>query len=74
MLKQLNFLYSQPSTLPKETVAKFYLSTTFSLSFMTSSVAPAQSSTFYAYLITQIGNHNLNMKAQTISTQQSQPR
>ena len=36
MLKQPNFFYSQPSTLPKEPIAKFYLSTTFGLSFMIS--------------------------------------
>ena len=54
MLKQLNFFHSQPSTLPK-----FYLSTTFGLSFMIRSVAPTRSSTFCEYLITKIGNHNL---------------
>ena len=59
MLKQPNFFYSQPFTLPKEAPAKFYLSTTFGLSFMISSVAPTQSSTFYACLITKIGNRNL---------------
>ena len=58
--KQPNFFYSQPSTLLKEALAKFYLSTTFGLSFMISSVAPTRSSTFYAYLITKIGNRNLN--------------
>ena len=47
-----------------EALAKFYLSTTFGLSFMISSVAPTnliyltQSSTFYTYLITKIGNRN----------------
>ena len=45
MLKQPHFFHSQPSTLPKEALAKFYLSTTFGLSFMISSVAPARSST-----------------------------
>ena len=50
MLKQPNFFYSQPSTLLKEALATFYLSTTFGLSFMISSVAPTGSSTFYAYL------------------------
>ena len=54
MLKQQNFFHSQPSTLPTETLAKFYLSTTFGLSFMISSVTPTRSSTFYAYLITKI--------------------
>ena len=59
---QISFtVYSQPSTLPKDAPAKFYLSTTFGLSFMISSVAPNQSSTFYAYLITKIGNRNLNL-------------
>ena len=50
MLKQPNFFYSQPSTLPKDAPAKFYFSTTFGLSFMISSAAPARSSTFHAYL------------------------
>ena len=59
MLKQPNFFHSQPSTLPKEALAKIYLSTTFVLRFMISSIAPTQSSTFYAYLITKIGNCNL---------------
>ena len=59
MLKQPNFFYNQPSTLPEKALAKFYLSTTFGLSFMISYVAPARSSTFYAYLITKIGNRNL---------------
>ena len=54
-----NFFYSQLSILPKEILAKFYLSTTFGLSFMISSVAPTQSSTFNAHLITKIGNRNL---------------
>ena len=40
MLKQPNFFHSQLSTLPKEALAKFYLSATFGLSFMVSSVAP----------------------------------
>ena len=39
MLKQPNFFYSQPSTLPKEALAKFYLNSTFGLSFMLRSVA-----------------------------------
>ena len=34
MLRQPNFFYSQPSTLPKDLPAKFYLSTTYGLSFM----------------------------------------
>ena len=57
-LQAPKFLYSQNSTLPKEALAKFYFSTTFGLSFMISSVAPTQSSTFYTYLITKIGNRN----------------
>ena len=40
MLKQPDFFYSEPSTLPKEALAKFYLSTTFGLRFMVSSVVP----------------------------------
>ena len=58
-LKQPNFFYSQPSTLPKDAPAKFYLSTTFGSSFMVSSAAPTRLSTFYPYLITWIGNRNL---------------
>ena len=57
MLMQPNI---QPSTLPKDAPAKFYLYTNFGLSFMISSVAPPRSSTFHAYLITKIGNCNLN--------------
>ena len=59
MLKQLNFFYIQPFTLPKDAPANFYLSTNVGLSFMISSVALNRLSTFYAYLITKIGNHNL---------------
>ena len=59
MLKQPNFFQSWPSTLPKDAPAKFYLSTTFGLRLMISSVAPTRQSTFYAYLITKIGNRNL---------------
>ena len=59
MVKQPNFFYSQPSTLPNEALAKFYLSTTFGLRFMISSVGPTRSSIFYAYLITKIRNRNL---------------
>ena len=59
MTNQPNFFHSQPSTLRKDAPAKFYLPTTFGLSFMISSVAPARSSTSYAYLITKIGNRNL---------------
>ena len=39
-VKQPNFFYSQPSTLPKDAPAKFYLSMSFGLSFMISFVAP----------------------------------
>ena len=60
MPKQPNFFQSWPSTLPKDTPAKFYLSTTFGLHLMIRSVAPTRLSTFYAYLITKIGNRNLN--------------
>ena len=60
MLKQPNFIYSQPSTFANNVPGMFYLSTTFVLSFMLSSVAPTRSSTFYTYLITKIGNGNLN--------------
>ena len=60
MPKQPNFFYSQAATLPKDAPAKFYISTGFGLRFMISSVAPTRSSTFYAYLITKIGNCNLN--------------
>ena len=51
MLKQLNFFHSQPSTLPKEALGNFYISTTFGLSFTVSSVAPTRSFTSYAHLI-----------------------
>ena len=60
MLKQPNLFYSEPATLPNDTPAKFCFSTAFGLSFMIRSVAPTRSSTFYAYLITKIGNRNLN--------------
>ena len=60
MLRQPNFFCSQLSALPKRALAKFYLSTTFDLSFMISSVAPTRSSTFYAYLMAKIGNRDLN--------------
>ena len=61
MLKQPNFFHNQPSTLPREALAKFYLSTAFGLSFMVCSLAPTRSSTFYAYLISKIGNCNLKL-------------
>ena len=60
MLKQTDFFYNQPSTLPKEALAKFYLSATSGLSFMISSVAPTRSSTFYVYCYHQNKNRNLN--------------
>ena len=59
MLKQPNFFHSQPSTLLKEALAKFYLSTTFGLSFMIRSIAPTRQSTFHPYFI-KIGNRDLN--------------
>ena len=62
MLKQSNFFQSWPSTLPTDAPAKFCLSMTFGLRLMISSVAPTRLSTFYAYLITKIGNRNLNCK------------
>ena len=62
MLKQPNFFQSWPSTLSKDTPAKFYISTTFGLRLMISSVAPTRLSTFYAYLITKVGNRNLNVQ------------
>ena len=61
MRKQPNFFYIQPSTLPKEALAEFYLSTIFGLSFMMHSVVPTRSWTFYAYLITKIGHRNFNV-------------
>ena len=48
-----------PSNFKKNAPAKFYLSTMFGLRLMISSVAPTRLSTFYAYLITKIGNRNL---------------
>ena len=62
MLKQPNFFHSQPSKLPNEALAKFYLSVTFGLSFMISSVATTRSLTFYAYLISKVENSNLKYK------------
>ena len=46
MLKQPNLFHSQSATLPKDARANFYLSTTFGLSFMISSVAPTRSLDF----------------------------
>ena len=59
MLKQSNFFYSQPYTFTNEALAKFYLSMSFGLSFIISSVAPTRSTTSYAYLMTKIRNRNL---------------
>ena len=59
--KTTKFLVQSALYLRKDATAKFYLSTTFGLSFMISSVAPAWSSTFYAYLITKIGNVTLSI-------------
>ena len=67
MLKQLNFFHSQPSTLSKDALAKSCLSTTFGLSFMIRSVAPTRSSTFYAYLITNIENRNLKAEVKLLN-------
>ena len=62
MLKQPSFFHSQPSTLPEEALVKFYLATTLGLSFkIRFMIAPTRSSTFYAYLITKIGNRNLKI-------------
>ena len=46
MPKQPKFFCSQPSTIPSEALAKFYLSPTFGLGFMISSVAPTLSVDF----------------------------
>ena len=59
ILRHPNFFHSEPSVLSKDAPAKFHLSATFILSFVINSVAPTCSSTFYAYLITKIRNHNL---------------
>ena len=48
------YFHSQPTTLPKDALAKFYLSTTFGLMIMIISVVPTSSSDFYAYLITKV--------------------
>ena len=61
MLKEPNLLYSQSSTLTEDALAKFYLSTTFDLSFMISFVALTPLSTFFPYVITKIGNRNLKV-------------
>ena len=74
MLKQPDFFYNQPSTLPKEALAKVYLTTTVGLTFMISSVALIRSSTFYAYLITKIGNRNLKYLRSTACFKTSLPK
>ena len=56
--KDLSFLCLKYYSPLKDAPAKFYLSTIFGLSFTMSSVVPARLSTFYAYLITKIGNSN----------------
>ena len=64
MPKQANFFYSQPSTLtlPKVSTCKVLLFYNFWFTFYGKSVAPTRSSTSYAYLLTNIGNRNLNPK------------
>ena len=52
----------------KKALAKFYLSAIFGFSFMITSVAPAGSWAFYTYLITKIGNRNLNNTKFCLST------
>ena len=61
MLKQPNFFDSQPSTFPEDAPATSFLSTSFGLSFMISSVASTRSSSFYVYLITKIRNRNFKV-------------
>ena len=63
--KTTRFLYSQPSTLPTNAPEKFYVSMTFGLSFMVSSVAPTRSSIFYEYFIIKIGNRNLKVSSRS---------
>ena len=63
MLKQPYFFYSQLSTIPQEALARFCLSTNFSLSVFISYVAPTRLSTSYAYSVTKIRNRNLNVIA-----------
>ena len=58
MLQQPNFFHSQRSTLQEDAPAKFFISMTFGVC----SVARTRSSIFYAYLITTIGNRNLEVK------------
>ena len=69
MPKRSNFFYSQLSTLPKEALAKFYLSTGFGLSFMISSVAPNPIVDFLRIinLIAKIANRNLNQATTLLS-------
>ena len=56
------YFYSQPATLPKDALAKFYFSMTFGLSFMISSVVPTRSSDF----ITKVETLALNELASVL--------
>ena len=60
ILKQPNFFYGKPSHFKRKHLQSFTFLRQFGISFMTSSVVPTRSSIFYAYLITNIGNRNLN--------------
>ena len=60
--KATKFFYSQHSTLPKEALANFYLSTTNWFKFYDKVWSPTRTSTSYAYLISKIGNSKLNYK------------
>ena len=64
MLRQPNFFHSQPSTLPKDAPAKFYLSTTFGLSFMISSVAYAYFCSLRIFQSPKSGTVTLNLKSE----------
>ena len=68
MQKQPNLFYGQHATLPKDALAKFYISTAFGLSFMISSVAPTRSSTFCTYLITKSETVTLTKTSQMLIT------
>ena len=65
-LKHPDFFYSQPSALPKNATAKFYLSTTSGLNIMISSVANTRLSTSYKYLIAKIGNRILSVNIELL--------
>ena len=58
--KATKFLFQSVFCTSKGSTSMFYLSMAFGLSFVISSVAPTQLSTFYAYLIARIGKRNLN--------------